>query len=335
MTELFLSPHDDDQSLFASYVLFRYHPKVIVCLNGGRKKNYPLPATRAAESAAAMEISGCEFEHLGIQCDPPDWDAVEERLRQEDPDHVWAPFPEHGGHGHHNRVAEIAIWLWPGRVSFYSTYTCDESGWPTRSTDVGELVEPEPGWPELKRRALDCYATQIAQHGTRMHFERPLDETIVRTLRLNLGGGINPIPGFVNLDKSNGWMFEDGLAYYPDACVEAITVSHALMYVDVADWPFVFSEMARVLEPGGMIRITEDAIGGPGSRRPVIRPGAKVATTPELILDHLAGAGIDASLVKPDVSFFDDRSLIQQNYGSPPDVFHVEGRLSVRELACA
>lgn len=328
MTGILLSPHNDDEGLFAAYTLLRHRPRVLVVLDGGRSKRYhPPPEVRAAESAAAMEILGCDFEHLGFPLERAtlNWDAVEERLRAEpDPAHVWAPFPEHDGHRHHNRLAEAAIRIWPGRVSFYTTYHVREDGWPIR-TVIGDPVPVEPGWPELKRQALGCYRSQIESPGTAMHFDRPLDEYEVPTLRLNLGGFYNPIPGFVNLDRQYGWMFESGLADYPAQSVEAITISHVLMYVGLEHWPFIFSELHRVLIPGGTIRITEDSTSDPASGRQGLRKRAAVATTPELALDHLAAAGIHARPVGPDETGFSDRSLIQQNYGQPPDVFHVEG----------
>lgn len=320
--KLLLSPHNDDEALFASYLCLRERPKVIVCLNGARKKHYPAPHVRAAESAAAMEILGCQFEHLPIPIDPPEWDALTARLEAETPERVWVPLPEPGGHPHHNRVARIAIGLWPGRVRFYSTYRV-VNRWPVRSTH-GHRVAEQEGWAELKRAALACYPTQSGRQATAMHFDQPLDEYEASAIRLNLGGGINPVPGYVNLDKTTGWKFEDGLNEYPDGSVEAITVSHVLMYVPVERWPFAFAEMERVLAPGGMLRITEDAIGAPGSRRPVIRPHAQVATTADLVLAHLAQAGLAAAVVGADQTGFFDRSLIQQNYGQPPDVFHVE-----------
>ncbi len=325
MTHLLLSPHNDDEGLFASYVCLRHRPKVIVALDGGTdRKHFPDPVDRAAESAAAMRILGCEFEHLGFPVDISAWQPVADRLALEpEPEHVWAPLIEEGGHRHHNRLAELAIALWPGRVSFYATYTVDGKGWPHKSV-VGDPVPVQEGWPELKRAALDCYATQIASQGTRMHFERPLDEYVVPGLRLNLGGGLNPIPGFVNLDKSNGWTFEEGLGRFPDNSVEAITESHALMYVDPDLWPFVFAEIDRVLVPGGTLRMTHDAIGAPHSRRPVIRPGAAVATTAELVVEHLEFAGLTGRVVDQDKTAFVDDTLIQQNYGKQPDVFHVE-----------
>jgi hypothetical protein len=261
-----------------------------------------------------------------VPCDPADWEAVERRLLleldDEEPDLVWVPLPEPSGHRHHNRLAGVALALWPGRVRFYSTYHMVDD-WPVRSAH-GERIEERDGWAELKRQALACYPSQSGRDGTAMHFEQPLAEYELASIRLNLGGGINPIPGFVNLDKSDGWQFEDGLEAYPDESVRAITISHTLMYVPIAVWPDVFAELARVLEPGGMVRITEDAIGAPGSNRPRLRPGAAIETNLELALAHLRDAGLEPAAVDPDDTHFVDESLIQANYGDPPDVFHVE-----------
>ena len=323
MTTLLLSPHNDDEALFASYICLREKPRVVVALDGSLKRHGPTPQQRAEESAAAMEVLGCEFEHLGFPVDLRDWEPIRERLAQEEPSRVWAPFPEPDGHRHHNALARTALSLWgAARVSFYTTYRLVD-GWPVRTT-TPEPIQPKPGWEELKRQALACYPSQAEQPGTAMHFERPLDEYEVPTLRLNLGGGLNPIDGFVNLDKTNGWLFESGLPDYPDGSVEAVTESHALMYVDEDVWPFVFGEIARVLRPGGTVRITEDAIGEPGSGRPVIRKRAKVATDTNLIMRHLYEAGLNPRKVEPNETYFVDRSLIQCNYGDPPDVTHVE-----------
>lgn len=330
MTDLLLSPHNDDEALFASYICLRHRPRVLVVFDGGYRAHFATPEERAAESAAAMEILGCEFEHLAFPVDTRDWEPIRQRLALEkDPDQVWAPLPEPCGHRHHNRLGEAAVQLWPGKVSFYTTYQVEDDGWPVRSV-VGDPVPVEDGWPELKRQALDCYVSQINGKGTRMHFERPLEEYVVPTLRLNLGGFYNPIAGFVNLDQQWGWRFEDGLGAWPDGSVEAVTESHALMYVPRAHWPMVFSEIARVLVPGGTVRMTHDNIGGKGSRRPRIRPGAALATTPRLFLEHLAAAGLDGRLVDEDETGFRDGSLIQQNYGHPPDVFHVEATKPLR-----
>lgn len=325
--ELLISPHNDDEALFASYVCLAHRPKVITVLNGARKRHYPTPAARVAESAAAMRVLGCEYEHLAFPIDdgPIDWPTITRRLRrQRDPGRVWVPLPEPRGQQHHNRVAAIAHELWPGRLAYFATYTVDERGWPTRST-VGYQAPAELGWPKVKEQALGCYRSQAEAAPTAMHFRQPLDEYLVDELKLNLGGGINPLAGFVNLDKSSGWRFEDGLGCYPDGSVAAITVSHTLMYVQLQYWPWCFAEMARVLAAGGVLRITEDAIGAPGSSRPRIRPGAAVATSLELVLEQLAGAGLDAREVSVETTRWRDRTLMQTNYGDAPDVFFAEG----------
>lgn len=323
---LLLSPHNDDETLFAAYTLLRHRPLVLTCLDGRLKKDYPAPADRVAESMAAMEILGCEYDHLWVPLAYEDWPSAVERrigLHGIDPERVWAPFPEPGGHEHHNRLGELATRMWPGRVSFYSTYTQGADRVVHRSTE-GNRVSPAAGWEDAKRRALACYGSQSERHGTAMHFDGPLDEYEVPTLRLNLGGEINRIPGYVNMDVSYGWKFEDGLGMWGDGSVEAITVSHVLMYVRPQHWPVVFEEISRVLMPGGTLRVTEDAIGAPGSSRPVIRPRAHVATSAELVMEHAFAAGLAAGRMRQDETSFTDRSLIQRNYGDEPDVFHVE-----------
>lgn len=143
--------------------------------------------------------------------------------------------------------------------------------------------------------------------------------------RLNLGSGAHPLDGFENLDAENGWLFEDGLGDYPGGSVEGITISHALMFVALKDWPFVFSEIARVLEPLGVIRITEDATDDPRSERYGGFEGTVTLTTFAGIVAHCRGVDLLAYWMPPEDSTFKDKSLIQRWHGEPPKVFHVEG----------
>lgn len=168
---LFLAPHNDDEALFGTYTLLRHHPLVLVCFDGRRRRHYVPSAVREAETAAALAILGCQYHQLHVQCDPPDWGQLEQVLRRFEPGHVWAPLPEPDGHSHHNGVGELAARLWPTRCTYYATYTMTGG-----RSQVGERVEPEPGWEDLKRQALACYASQLARPGTRPHFEAPLDE---------------------------------------------------------------------------------------------------------------------------------------------------------------
>lgn len=139
-------------------------------------------------------------------------------------------------------------------------------------------------------------------------------------MKLNLGAGAHLLDGFENLDRP--WRMEDGLPY-PDGSVEAITISCALMYVPIGAWPAVFAEFARVLEPGGFLRITEEDNENPKSRR----FGGRRSDTrvwPQRVIDHAEAAGLTAAKVTPRRTAFRDKSLIQEHHGKPPTVFHVE-----------
>lgn len=162
----------------------------------------------------------------------------------------------------------------------------------------------------------------------------PVLPNVEAPLRLNLGCGTpgalswHPMPGLVNLDRSMGWCFEDGLPQFADASVAGITVSHALMYVEAEDWPRVFREFARVLAPGGVLRITEDETHDPASSRVGGWRGSEPAvtlTTPAFVKDHLQRAGLVAHDVDAATTHYADRSLCQAQHGAPPDVFFVEG----------
>lgn len=164
---------------------------------------------------------------------------------------------------------------------------------------------------------------------------RAVVPNIESPLRLNLGCGTpntrswHPMPWFVNLDKSLDWRFEDGLADFVDGSVAGITISHALMYVAEPDWPRVFAEFARVLQPGGVIRITEDETKDPQSaRHPHGWQGSQPAVTlthPAMVRSALERAGFVAYDVSATTTHFADQSLCQAQHGEAPTVFFIEG----------
>lgn len=151
-------------------------------------------------------------------------------------------------------------------------------------------------------------------------------------MKLNLGSGRYPLDGFENLNEpgtpwSAGaipWRAEDGLPY-PDGSVEAVTVSHLLMYLDRDAWPALFAEIARVLEPGGVVRVTEDEMVSTASARQGLQPGARSQTDVYGVTGQLALAGLAPYWRTPTSTVYRDASLIQTHHGDPPDVFHVEG----------
>jgi hypothetical protein len=182
----------------------------------------------------------------------------------------------------------------------------------------------------------DVLCTYRKRHGGRGRSRPPGTpaDTVDPPFRLNLGCGNpensswHPLPGLLNLDKRLGWRFEEGLPFEPHS-VAGITVSHAMMFPALQDWPFIFSEFARVLVPGGVVRITEDQTDHPDSQTyPHGWRGSEPAvtlTTRALVREHLERAGLVAVDVTPDESTFPDTSLCQSWHGEPPHVFYIEG----------
>jgi hypothetical protein len=188
------------------------------------------------------------------------------------------------------------------------------------------------------RYVPEVLATYIKSRNGRNASSAPawkrFNPTFTPPMRLNLGCGTqgtrswHPIPGFYNLDKSMGWKFEDGLGDFADETVAGITISHALMYVPAINWGFVFQEFYRVLEPGGVVRITEDEAMKSTSSRFGGWKGSDPAiaqTGDDLLYLVLGQSGFTPRHVGANRTYYVDGSLIQQQHGDPPDVFFIEG----------
>lgn len=78
-------------------------------------------------------------------------------------------------------------------------------------------------------------------------------------IRLDIGGGANPNPGFVNIDilplpqVDIVWDLEETPWPLPDECVLTATASHVLEHINPHKGVFinVMNEIWRVLKPGG------------------------------------------------------------------------------------
>lgn len=160
---------------------------------------------------------------------------------------------------------------------------------------------------------------------------------------LNLGCGTpdlrswHPIEGAINRDPGlDGWRFEDGLGEYADCSVDGITVSHALMYLSLAQWDRVFAEFARVLKDNGVIRITEDATDDTRSRTyPRGWHDVVTLTNATMVKKRLLRAGLVAHDCASNQTYFSNDILIQQQHGDAPDCFWVEGVMQRRVLLVA
>lgn len=159
---------------------------------------------------------------------------------------------------------------------------------------------------------------------------------------LNLGcghpGEDMPAKGFVNLDKNpkygdhSGWKAEDGLKRWADGTVDAVTISHLMMYVPLHTWNLFFDEVYRVLKPGGIVRITEDIIDRNTSRhwaghKPLHQSwnGRITDCSPARMIYFLGISNIWANEVEGNETRFIDANICQNRHGGPPHVFFVEG----------
>lgn len=186
--KLLIGTHDDDIELFAAFTAIREQPTVMICLD-----SYIQPARgfhdcsflrRRSESRMGLECllgSAYPLIECGISDSYPD-STITRELRvtfQEiddkyNPDHVWAPAVEEGGHHHHNLVGKLAAETWPGRVTHYLSYT--DRG---KSTD-GIPVKIEDGeWIARKLRAMSRHVSQMnmdPRMGCWPHFTRGIEE---------------------------------------------------------------------------------------------------------------------------------------------------------------
>lgn len=156
---VFLSPHNDDETLFGAFTLLRERPRVVTVLRSYVQEQRGTGVTyreREAETEAALDVLGIsDWEQWQFPDTDPPWDAVRQRLGSLEADRIYAPAVERGGHRHHNAIGRLANSLWPGRVTFYTTY----QAW--GRTARGSAVPWEHEWVLLKLRALACYRSQI------------------------------------------------------------------------------------------------------------------------------------------------------------------------------
>lgn len=72
-------------------------------------------------------------------------------------------------------------------------------------------------------------------------------------LKLNLGAGPNPLPGYENWDRSTGQ--EAFPLDLPDESVDEVRASHLLEHFSHLEVMGVLQEWARVLKPGGLLKV--------------------------------------------------------------------------------
>lgn len=186
---LFISPHNDDETLFGAYTLCREREtiQVVIVFDGyvqiARGHTTATHLQRREETRAALRELGVVASPIFLEfndTDPDPWKEVRlqfMKLRSAfDPVTVYAPYVEpHGlGHPQHDAVGNIAMLVWNQSVRRYLTYSTQG-----KSRSLGSQQTPEPDWIIRKHRALACYKSQVEVPNCREHFERDLREYVV------------------------------------------------------------------------------------------------------------------------------------------------------------
>lgn len=276
-----LSPHDDDAALFAAITCLRERPTVIVVAD-----SYVQPARgevgcsaeeRAAETAAAHEVLGCETIRLGLRDDDLTLEGVRERLAElhalSGDGTVYTPALE-GGHAQHDLVTRAAAQTFgPDALRCYSTYAKlsqyrDADLQPFGTTEV-EWTRPEY---ELKQRALMCYVSQHRVNPAHFAAVDGRSEWLSGYRRLQLGCGARIWPGWFNVDRSVPAAPVPGFAPcdvgreplpLDDASVDYVFSEDFLEHLPPDRRVAVMNEIYRVLVPRGVM---EHYVPNAGSR---------------------------------------------------------------------
>jgi len=146
MTNLLISPHCDDESLFCGSILKQKPLVVIVCDGTTHLKFGVTPEDRRNESLEAMGKLKLKVKFLGFrekELDSKTLIKAFQKLKDKyNPEIVYAPELE-GGHEDHDLVSTTSSVF--DNVEYYKTYT--------RSEITGKDKAP--------KEILDCYKSQI------------------------------------------------------------------------------------------------------------------------------------------------------------------------------
>lgn len=164
---LFISPHNDDETLFGAFTLMREKPLVVIVTDGfiqfkrGDNITY---LQRRRETEAAMKVLGCSVIFLGIRDDSINELKIKDALKNfVNFDKIYIP-AEQGGNPQHDMISRVGRELWPNAIQ-YTTYTKTEL-----HTTGNVEIKPTTEEMFLKDGALRCYKSQIDLLATRPHF---------------------------------------------------------------------------------------------------------------------------------------------------------------------
>lgn len=180
MRNLFISPHNDDESLFGAFSIMAHSLQVVVVYDSYAQVEQGYPY---CDATSRREETKFALQHMGAA--PPLFLALKDNevdlkkleaafltiLRISEGGNLWVPQSEVGGNRHHEAIAQVAdATIDKKRLRHYLTYTArGKSDWGTR-------IDPTPAMIEKKLLALGCYSSQITIPSCRPHFLRSQEE---------------------------------------------------------------------------------------------------------------------------------------------------------------
>jgi LmbE family N-acetylglucosaminyl deacetylase len=154
---ILIAPHNDDEALYASYLILLEKPEVYIVYDGYQhqeKFNVKIEERRK-ESEEAMKILGVNVHFLGGDDRDSSKEQVCRLMKQIPEDEIYYAPAKQGGNVQHDLVSDCAKELF-NKVFYYATYTKDNL------TPKGKgYVMALEGQAELKEKALACYKSQI------------------------------------------------------------------------------------------------------------------------------------------------------------------------------
>ena len=166
---VFLAPHNDDETLFGAFTLIRKKPLVVVITDSHIQPNRGDigcdSETRRQETINACAVAGCPVVFLGIKDTELTEELLRERLRPFNPETIYAPAVQ-GGNRHHDIVGRVAKELFGENCKFYTTYTKTEL-----HTEGTYEIKPVHDELEIKNQMLTCYKSQLKLASTKPHFD--------------------------------------------------------------------------------------------------------------------------------------------------------------------
>lgn len=174
--DLFISPHNDDETLFGAYTIIRNKPLVLVVTDSFIQPNRGDIGcdadNRWQETCGACKILGSPVARGGIRDDSIGSENVEQLLKRfEGFERIFIPAIQ-GGNWQHDLISKVAQDVFGSSCIQYTTYTKTQL-WTRGNIEIIPTKEEI----EIKKKALSCYLSQIRLPSTRPHFESVINKS--------------------------------------------------------------------------------------------------------------------------------------------------------------